>query len=161
MHLSAVPPPVARRPAWFGFHAIALTAAWCSLNFYCGVWDLRFHIMSLLSFPPLANCVPSNDHLSPHISCLCESNLWVTLFPCLRSLFKIVLSLDPVLTVDPFHETALTLWSCPYRVWTSLQWFVSQIWVFPSFVPIARCCPRLLQPKLVILSSWSETSFLT
>jgi hypothetical protein len=27
MHLSAVPPPVARTPDWFGFHAIAFTAA--------------------------------------------------------------------------------------------------------------------------------------
>jgi hypothetical protein len=36
MHLSAVPPPVARTPDWFGFHAIAFTAALWSLNFTIG-----------------------------------------------------------------------------------------------------------------------------
>lgn len=29
---SAVPPPLARRPRWWGLQEIALTAAWCSLN---------------------------------------------------------------------------------------------------------------------------------
>ena len=32
IHLSAVPPPEAKTPCWWGDHAIALTAAVCSLN---------------------------------------------------------------------------------------------------------------------------------
>jgi hypothetical protein len=36
MHLSAVPPPVARSPDWLGLHAIAFTAALWSLNLASG-----------------------------------------------------------------------------------------------------------------------------
>lgn len=162
MHLSAVPPPVAKRPFWFGFHAIAFTAAWCSLNFAWALSECWFQIISLLSFPPLASCWPSKDHLRPHTSYLCPACLWVMLLLALRSLLKIILSLEPVLIVDPFHETALTLDKCPPKVLTILQWFVSQIWVSPWLVPIARCYPLLLHPILVIWSSpGSSVSFLT
>lgn len=161
MVLSLVPPPVARSPAWFGFHAIALTAAVCSLNLASGYWLWRFQIINLLSLPPLANCCPSNDHLSPHISYLCPSCLIVELL-ALRSLLKIILSLEPVLMVDPFQATALTLPLCPLRVLTCLQWVVSQIYVSPELVPIAKCWPLPLHPILVIWSSTGTShSFLT
>ena len=162
MQPSAVPPPVARRPAWLGFHAIALTAAWCSLNLAAAYSLLLFHIISLLSLPPLANYCPSNDHLRPQTSCLCPAYLCVIELLILTSLLKTILSLEPVLIVDPFQETALTLLRWPSRVLTSLHWVVSQIWVSPEFVPIAKCWPLLLQPTLVIESSWGiSQSFLT
>lgn len=162
MHRSAVPPPVARIPAWLGFHAIALTAAWCSPNLAWGYSLWRFHIISLLSLPPLASCWPSKLHFKPQTSCLCESNFLTMPLPILMSLLRIFLSLDPELTIDPFQEIALTLAKWPPSVLTSLQWLVSQIYVSPELVPIARCYPLLLQPTLVIWSSAGTShNFLT
>lgn len=43
MHLSAVPPPEARRLLWWGDHVIALTAAVCSVNFRIGCCEWLFH----------------------------------------------------------------------------------------------------------------------
>ena len=83
--------------------------------------------MSLLSFPPLASCVPSNDHLRPQTSPLWPTCLWVMEFLTLKSLLKTFLSLDPVLTVEPFQDMALTLSKCPLCVLTFLQATVSQI----------------------------------
>jgi hypothetical protein len=162
MHLSSVPPPVARSPFWLGFQAMALTAALCSLNFASAFWLCMFQIISLLSLPPLANYCPSKDHLSPQTSYLWPVWVWVILFLALMSLLMMVLSLDPVEIVEPFQETALTLPRWPPTVLTNLQWVVSQIWVSPELVPIARCCPLLLHPTLVIESSrGTSQSFLT
>lgn len=39
----------------------------------------------ILSFPPDANYLPSNDHLRPHTSYVCEVNLENTEFEDLKS----------------------------------------------------------------------------
>lgn len=54
---------------------MALTAAVCSLYLATGLAELIFQRINLLSFPPEANYVPSNDHFKPHTSCLWPSNL--------------------------------------------------------------------------------------
>jgi len=65
IHLSAVPPPDARRPCWCGDHAIALTAAVCSVKRNTGCCDRWFQTSSWLSFPPEASSRSSCDHFSP------------------------------------------------------------------------------------------------
>lgn len=65
IHLSAVPPPDARRPCWCGDHAIALTAAVCSVSLNIGCCERWFHTSSWLSFPPDASSRSSCDHFSP------------------------------------------------------------------------------------------------
>jgi hypothetical protein len=65
IHLSAVPPPDARRPCWCGDHAIALTAAVCCVSRNTGCCDRWFHTNSWLSFPPEASSRSSCDHLRP------------------------------------------------------------------------------------------------
>ena len=44
MHLSAVPPPEASRPCWWGDQAMALTAAVWSENLSTGVLDCWFQM---------------------------------------------------------------------------------------------------------------------
>lgn len=153
MHLSAVPPPVANKPAWLGFQAIAFTAARWSPNFATGYSLFKFQIISLLSFPPLASYYPSKDHFRPQISCLWPICLWVMLCFILRSLLRIILSLEPVLSVDPFQAIELIRpwWSPKVRI--TFPWFMSHISVFPLSVPTARWPPLLLHPTLVILLS--------
>jgi len=63
---SAVPPPLANRPCWWGDHAIALTAARCSAYVCTGPTLRVFQTNSLLSFPPDAKCWWSGDHFKPH-----------------------------------------------------------------------------------------------
>lgn len=65
IHLSAVPPPDATRLCWWGDHAIALTAAVCSVSRSTGCCDRWFHTRSWLSFPPDASSRSSCDHFSP------------------------------------------------------------------------------------------------
>lgn len=51
MHRSAVPPPDARSPCWCGDHAMALTAAVCSVRRRIGCWvDLWFHTNSCFNW---------------------------------------------------------------------------------------------------------------
>ena len=83
--------------------------------------------MSLLSLPPEANCISSKDHLSPQTSYLCPTNFITTGLEALKSLCKILRSLEPMLTIELFHATQPTLLRCPDRVLTSLQCVVSQI----------------------------------
>lgn len=66
IHWSAVPPPLASRPCWCGDHAMAFTAARCSVYVWTGLLLVTFHTNSLLSLPPLARCWWSGDHFSPH-----------------------------------------------------------------------------------------------
>lgn len=68
MHLSAVPPPEAKRPWWWGDHAIAFTAAKWSVYVWTGDNDCVFHTYNLLSFPPDARYWLSGDHLRPQTS---------------------------------------------------------------------------------------------
>jgi len=77
MQWSPPPPPEARRFAWNGHQASAFTAALCSSNLW-SQWVGEFeetivlsHMWITLSLPPLANCCPEGDHLSPQISCWC------------------------------------------------------------------------------------------
>lgn len=77
MVLSAVPPPEASKPCWWGDHARALTAAQWSSNISKGLFDLLDQIINLLSLPPEQSCSLSIDHLSPHIYWLCDDNLAV------------------------------------------------------------------------------------
>lgn len=94
MQRSAVPPPEASRPCWWGDQAMALTAAKCSVYCCTGTTLEWFHTSScrqslvrrarsyglvgrdarrrtLLSFPPEASSWWSVLHLRPHTSCLC------------------------------------------------------------------------------------------
>lgn len=66
MQRSAVPPPETRRLLWWGDHAIAFTAAVCSVSFRTGCVECWFQTNSWLSFPPDASSRSSWDHLSPH-----------------------------------------------------------------------------------------------
>ena len=66
MHLSAVPPPEASSPCWWGDHAMAFTAALWSLNLMTGEVEFRFQMYSWLSLPPLAISRSSGDHFRPH-----------------------------------------------------------------------------------------------
>lgn len=51
MHRSAVPPPDARSPCWCGDHAMAFTAAVCSVRRSIGCWvDLWFHTSSCFNW---------------------------------------------------------------------------------------------------------------
>lgn len=92
---SAVPPPVANKPCWWGDQAIALTAALWSLNLLMAC-PFKFHTMTLLSFPPDAKYWSSFDHFNPQIYWPCSDNFWTKFLWDLRSLCKMVLSLDPV-----------------------------------------------------------------
>jgi hypothetical protein len=143
--------------AWcqqWGLHPMALTAAVCSENLAKGCSPLyKLHTISLLSFPPDASCCSSKDHLRPHTSCLWPTNFWTTWLCARRSLYKMFLSLDPVLTIDPFQATDPTLLKCPVKVLTCLQWFASHIWVSPELVPTAKWVPLWLHPTDVIESS--------
>ena len=46
IHLSAVPPPDARRPLWWGDQEMALTAAVCSVSLKAGCWECWFQTNS-------------------------------------------------------------------------------------------------------------------
>jgi len=122
----------------------------------------KFQIINLLSLPPLANYYPSNDHLRPQTSYLWPICLWIIFCLTLKSLLKIILSLDPVLKIEPFHAIELILpWWSP-RVLIIFPWLISLISVFPLSVPTARWPPLLLHPTLVILlSNPASHNFLT
>ena len=68
--LSAVPPPLANTPWFCGLQANPLTAALWPVNLQIGVelWILQTN--NLLSLPPDANKLPSNDHFNPHTYCV-------------------------------------------------------------------------------------------
>lgn len=67
-HLSAVPPPEARRLLWKGHHASALTAAQCACTLCSRLKDWS-KMQRLLSLPPEASWCPHGDQRSPHTSC--------------------------------------------------------------------------------------------
>ena len=66
MRQSAIPPPLASRPCWWGDQAMALTAAVWSLNLRLGAVERKLQTQSLLSLPPLASSRPLGDQRSPH-----------------------------------------------------------------------------------------------
>lgn len=78
MHLSAVPPPEAIKPCWWGDQASALTAAWWSEKRIIGELLFRPHMKSWLSLPPEASSRSSGDHFRPQI---CMKLLWGYIAP--------------------------------------------------------------------------------
>ena len=75
MLLSSPPPPEASKLLWKGHQARAFTADVCSSSLWShcvaafeDAIDLS-HMNRRLSLPPLANCRPEGDHLSPQTSC--------------------------------------------------------------------------------------------
>ncbi len=149
---SAVPPPEARRPCWWGDQAMALTAAVWSEYLRIGSFECEFHTRSLLSLPPEQSCCSSGDHFSPHISCLCPTSFDMNGWLIRRSLCKIVLSLDPVLRMVEFHAMAPTLFECPGSILTLFILLTSQICTYPLFVPRAKLGPLSDHPTDVQLS---------
>jgi len=141
MVLSAVPPPDTRRPCWWGDQVTALTAAIWSLYLRTGSQEWLFQMSNLLSLPPEHSCCSSKDHFKPHISCLCPKSLLIKGEFTLKSRWRMVLSLDPVLRMLEFHEMAPTLLECPVKVLTFLIFTTSQISTFPLFVPSERWGP--------------------
>merc|ERR1719431_361289 len=77
IHLSAVPPPLARMLGCQGHQESALTAAWWCVREWRGLgppWRppaSGAHSASTLSFPPLASMRPSGLQARPHTSWAC------------------------------------------------------------------------------------------
>ena len=149
--LSAVPPPVASNPCWWGDQAIAFTAALWSQNLFiaCPFW---FHTITLLSLPPDAKYWSSFDHFSPHIYWLCYASFCTKLFGDLRSLCKIVLSREPVESNFLLHAMVPTLISCPYSFLVCFCSATSQINTSPLLQPMASEGLVLDQQTEVMLS---------
>jgi hypothetical protein len=122
------------------------------LNFKIGSVEYGFHTKSLLSLPPEQSCWSSNDHFSPQIYCLCPINLLMKGLLVLRSLWRIVLSRDPVLKMDEFQAIAPTLLVWPGKILTLFILLTSQIWTYPLFVPKANMGPFNDQATEVALS---------
>lgn len=141
MVLSAVPPPDAKRPCWWGDQAIALTAAVWSLYLRIGSVEWEFQTKSLLSLPPEQSCWSSGDHFNPQIYCLCPTSFDMNELLILKSLWRIVLSLEPVLKIEEFQAMAPTLLEWPGRIRTLFILLTSQIWTYPLFVPNAKDGP--------------------
>ena len=139
--LSAVPPPDTSNPCWWGDHAIALTAATWSLNLRTGSHEWLFHMSNLLSFPPEQSCCSSGLHFSPQIYCLWPINLLTKEVLTLISLWSIVLSLEPVLSIEEFQAMAPTLLVWPWRIRNLFILLTSQIWTSPLLVPKANIGP--------------------
>ena len=139
---------------------MALTAALWDLNLNIGSLEFDWPLsqtINLLSFPPLAKYLSSNDHFNPQISYLWPSILWIKLFLSLKSRFNILLSLEPVLRIWLLdHESAPTLPSWPSNFLKSFYVSVSQTWTTPVCVPAAIYCPPSLdQPTEATKSSSS------
>lgn len=129
MHLSAVPPPLASNPWWCGDHAMALTAAKCSVKAWTGCKLDAFQTNNLLSLPPEAKYWLSGDHLRPHTSCLWPTSLRSEAKGgVLTSLWRINLSLEPELKLSPFQAKAPTLAVWPSRTFNFFWAAASQIW---------------------------------
>ena len=107
MQRSAVPPPLASSPCWWGDQAMAFTAARCSLYVCTGLVLVMFHTYSLLSLPPEARCWWSGDHFRPHTSCLWPVSLRSGRIQGVRmSLCRISLSLLPEDNMSVFQARA-------------------------------------------------------
>ena len=155
---SAVPPPLHMAPCWWGDQAMALTAATCSLNLAYGFWWFPLlQIISLLSFPPEANCCSSGLHFKPQTSCLWPSSLAKKSLFDLWSLWRIVLSLEPLLKNELFHAMHPILPSCPWNFLTIFCFTTSQFYRIPPLVPTASCSPLFDQETLVTWS-WGPKS---
>lgn len=136
MCLSVLPPPVAKIEVWWGDHAKALTAAVC----YVKRWYMRLFLISnkeiMLSFPPEAIIFPSNDHLTPQISCLCGSHLW-TIYLLRWSHILMAQSLPPLtIKFEPWVSIAPILAQCDLFLHSSFLASTSITLIFPVYSPI-------------------------
>lgn len=153
MHLSAVPPPLHIVPCWWGDQAIAFTAATCWLNLTNGLaLFVLLHIINLLSLPPEASCCSSGLHLSPQTSYLCPSSLAKKSSFILGSLWRMLLSLDPLLKNELFQAIQPILPSWPSNFLTIFCLTTSQFWRTPAVVPTAKFSPLFDHDTLV---TWS------
>ena len=108
--LSADPPPEARTPWLCGSQAIPFTAAQWDVNLQIGVelWALQMN--SLLSLPPDASRLLSNDHFKPQTSWVCPSYRdTILLWRSRISLMWIDRSLEPLASKPSPQATELTL----------------------------------------------------
>ena len=106
--LSAVPPPVARSPCWWGDQAKALTAALWSVNLFTTCPEF-VQTTTLLSLPPEQSCYLSGDHFNPQTYCLWPINFLTKDLGALGSDSIILLSLDPEQNVSYLQDITLTL----------------------------------------------------
>ena len=150
---SAVPPPETNNPCWWGDQAIAFTAATWSQNFITGSVLWGVHRSNLLSLPPEQSCCSSNDHLSPQTSCLCPISLLMKGLLLLKSLWRMVLSREPVLRMEEFHAIDPTRFEWPCMILILFILFTSQIWTSPELVPIEKWGPFKLQETDVTVSA--------
>lgn len=104
-----------------------------------------FHTKSLLSLPPEANYYSPKDHLSPHTSCLWPTRWDMKLSFVHISLSKMPLSQDPEASKELDQAKEPTLLVCPEKFQIILHFTTSQIWTYPSFVPIPMHVPLLDQ----------------
>lgn len=155
MLLSAVPPPETKSPWWWGDQAIALTAALWSSNLQTGLREFRLQTNSLLSFPPEQSCCPSNDHFKPQTYCLWLLHLTKWSRGLLKSLFKIFLSLEPVVKVFIFHAIDPTLAVCPAKLLVFTTFTGSHTYTCPFVDPTANKEPSLDHETDVIASEGS------
>ena len=157
---SAVPPPVARRPCWWGDHARALTAARWSVNLLsnCPEGD---QMATLLSFPPDASICSSSDHFRPQISWLCSSSLLKKSLLARTSRSSTVLSREPVARTVEFQATAPTRVSWPLSVRSCFISTMSQSCTSPLLQPTASTRPSTAHATDVTVSWWSSQSLVT
>mmetsp|Transcript_11178 Transcript_11178/g.38072 ORF Transcript_11178/g.38072 Transcript_11178/m.38072 type:complete len:221 (+) Transcript_11178:472-1134(+) len=153
MQRSAVPPPDASRPFWCGDHAIAFTAAVCSLKRSTGLVECGCQTKSLLSLPPEASCRPSWDHLRPHTSCLWPVSLYRYWSGTRASCCRMLRSRDPEESMWPAQHMVPTRPWCPVMDRTREHRDESHTWTSPWLVPTARCVPRPAQDTEVTVSS--------
>lgn len=128
IHMSAPPPPEARRLLWKGHQARAFTAAlWSSsLWSHCiGEFEEAIdlsHMKRRLSFPPLANCWPEADHFSPQTPWWCPLYVSIMCSLTLTSLLMIFASIPPVVRMWLFQAREFTRnWWPPLNVRTCLN----------------------------------------
>mmetsp|Transcript_4860 Transcript_4860/g.10685 ORF Transcript_4860/g.10685 Transcript_4860/m.10685 type:complete len:277 (-) Transcript_4860:511-1341(-) len=138
--LSAVPPPVARRPRFQGHHAMAFTAALCSRNDHLGTSASFSHTWTTLSFPPVASA-PASDQSNPHTSPSCASSFFTRCSRMRTSWRWSSPVLLPLARIGPHHPTTPTRSPCPriHRSWRCCA--ASYSCTVASSVPTAKCPP--------------------
>jgi hypothetical protein len=110
-------------------------------------------MLSLLSFPPEANCCWSKDHFSPQTYCLCPIILFMHSW-LLKSRTRIFLSREPLARIlFEFQPRAPTLAVWPVYVCTIDCLIQSQICTYPECVPTPNIFDVGLKFVLVIISS--------
>lgn len=140
MHRSAVPPPDARRPLWWGDQAMALTAAVCSVSLNVGCWECWFHTKSYW-FPTKKDVLLPWSDQRKRILC----RIWISLFTIY--IYLIVISSGGKLSV--------IIW--PFKP-TNLQILLQEL---ISFIPIVVRNINGLQERISILTSdlWPTSLF--